>query len=767
MKRYITLGLFLISCICLVAQTTKTYTIPFNREDFTITNTSTGNSINSSQHCLRYNYNESSRPAIPFITINILLPEGMQIKEYSYKIEESTNIDTCIVLENGLDLVTTDLHSTADTIQELLYPLEYYPCELKFMGENSLGIYRYVSFEVSPLSYDATKRIITWINSVDITLNLANESYKENKVYSEMHKKHILSMVNNPEDIYAQSQSARTMLATAESDTTYSYLIITSNNLKNEFQSLANWKTIKGVKAKIMTVEDIYSKYSNQTQQLKIKQCIKDHYDKGLKYVLLGGDETIVPVQGCYDSIRANTVFGPQDIIYNDIPTDLFYASLESSGSFDWNADGDSLIGESNDNVCFESSIAIGRAPVSTSNQAKTFVEKTINYEFNPLLTYHYRKFLLAGTEKYGTYYGRSDAEAESELMFERYVKQNWANVAKYRFFDTASDFEGRDTLYNYGNMMKHLSNGYHHLHVNSHGYDTNWSMEVGGNFYNSHASLIKNNTPTIIATTACLTNSFDKPDSCLGESFIRCPSNGVVAYLGASREGLGGGWSTLGISSTYNGLFYQNMFRNQGTLGEAVAYAKNTNVANCKKYVEDRFIQYGLNLLGDPELNIYTDSVQILEEGEDFRLWISENLLRVMTMDSYGLTVSLTSKSDNGNFYSKVLKGHNNSSAGTLYYDFEIPQSLSIKDLQLCLIKQNHIPVLIKEFNDTYVQNITYTGNQTITGKNIYIGKDVTRTKAEGPVVIQSGNTIFDAVNSVTIKNGFECKKGAILEIK
>ena len=81
--------------------------------------------------------------------------------------------------------------------------------------------------------------------------------------------------------------------------------------------------------------------------------------------------------------------------------------------------------------------------------------------------------------------------------------------------------------------------------------------------------------------------------------------------------------------------------------------------------------------------------------------------------------------------------------------------------------IKQNHIPVLIKEFDDTYVQNITYTGNQTITGKNIYIGKDVTRTKAEGPVVIQSGNTIFDAVNSVTIKNGFECKKGAILEIK
>ena len=74
---------------------------------------------------------------------------------------------------------------------------------------------------------------------------------------------------------------------------------------------------------------------------------------------------------------------------------------------------------------------------------------------------------------------------------------------------------------------------------------------------------------------------------------------------------------------------------------------------------------------------------------------------------------------------------------------------------------------MIIEDIEGTYFQNETYTGTRTFTGKNIYIGSDVTRSKPEGPVIIESGNITFDATNTVIIKNGFECKKGAILEIK
>ena len=53
------------------------------------------------------------------------------------------------------------------------------------------------------------------------------------------------------------------------------------------------------------------------------------------------------------------------------------------------------------------------------------------------------------------------------------------------------------------------------------------------------------------------------------------------------------------------------------------------------------------------------------------------------------------------------------------------------------------------------------------MTGDEIVIGRNISSAVEEGTVVIESGSTTFDATNSVTIKNGFECKIGATLEIK
>ncbi len=86
----------------------------------------------------------------------------------------------------------------------------------------------------------------------------------------------------------------------------------------------------------------------------------------------------------------------------------------------------------------------------------------------------------------------------------------------------------------------------------------------------------------------------------------------------------------------------------------------------------------------------------------------------------------------------------------------------MKTKRLFKCLMLASIIP-----FSTIMIANDDLQGNRTVTGKNIYIGSDVTRSKPEGPVVIESGNTTFDATNTVIIKNGFECKKGAILEIK
>jgi hypothetical protein len=76
---------------------------------------------------------------------------------------------------------------------------------------------------------------------------------------------------------------------------------------------------------------------------------------------------------------------------WNTIPTDLYYASLfgrtyEKSGRHDWDLLDNGVYGQhtrerSFDGVVFRTAISVGRAPISTAQQATAFVNKVIAYE--------------------------------------------------------------------------------------------------------------------------------------------------------------------------------------------------------------------------------------------------------------------------------------------------------------------------------------------------------------------------------------------------
>jgi hypothetical protein len=48
----------------------------------------------------------------------------------------------------------------------------------------------------------------------------------------------------------------------------------------------------------------------------------------------------------------------------------------------------------------------------------------------------------------------------------------------------------------------------------------------------------------------------------------------------------------------------------------------------------------------------------------------------------------------------------------------------------------------------------------------NVFIGSNVASDRMPGPVTIDTGKTIIEAKNQVTIYNDFEVKPGASLEI-
>ena len=120
------------------------------------------------------------------------------------------------------------------------------------------------------------------------------------------------------------------------------------------------------------------------------------------------------------------------------------------------------------------------------------------------------------------------------------------------------------------------------------------------------------------------------------------------------------------------------------------------------------------------------------------------------------------------GRYHCNILNGNSYYQTVTDSCNYVFQNVDSLENYQLCITKDNYIPLLITNLkSNVIIQNQTFTNTSKITGIDIVIGSNVSKAVEEGPVIIESGSTTFDATNSVTIKNGFECKKGATLEIK
>lgn len=144
------------------------------------------------------------------------------------------------------------------------------------------------------------------------------------------------------------------------------YLIISSKDMIENFKPLADWKRKKGIPSYIMSVEEIRAKYQGRDLQEQIKHCIYHLYlEYGLKYILLGGDDTIVPVRYCQ---RISEEVIPE----NRYPTDLYYSCFDKN--FQWDANEDGIFGTAQDNISPNIDVYLTRLPIRTKEDVDNYV---------------------------------------------------------------------------------------------------------------------------------------------------------------------------------------------------------------------------------------------------------------------------------------------------------------------------------------------------------------------------------------------------------
>jgi hypothetical protein len=151
------------------------------------------------------------------------------------------------------------------------------------------------------------------------------------------------------------------------------YVIVTSRALRPAFLELGRERIRHGIRSAVRSLESLQSAYPNALDDPdRIRRFLRDAHDMwGTQYVLLGGDSDVLPPR----YVDRTNAIGQRHFV-----SDWYFACLD--GTWDENLNG--LYGENEDQPDLEPELILGRAPVSTPDEARRFVDRTIGYERRP-----------------------------------------------------------------------------------------------------------------------------------------------------------------------------------------------------------------------------------------------------------------------------------------------------------------------------------------------------------------------------------------------
>lgn len=324
------------------------------------------------------------------------------------------------------------------------------------------------------------------------------------------------------------------------------YLIITADRFYEKAQPLAQWKNKKGIRTKVVKLSEIGG---NDSQAIRtyIRNGYNNWYPR-LEYVLLVGDINFI-------SPYNHPSCGPTDNPYADVNGD---AQLE---------------------------LCIGRLPCRNYIQLKSMINKIFSYERTPYLaeTLWYRKATTIRQDP-GPYHNAGTY----------FVRSMFLDYGNYLSVDTfvAPNHNAKD-------VCDSLVQGRSYVLYTGHGGGTHWYAP-----FNLNPIPIKNGRKLpVIFSWSCQTVLKERY---LGQLWLKTGSSrkpkGAVAYIGTT---------TSGLYARYRNFVARNFFR-------AILQYQVLNIGKALKqgldslwtYTPDSFgqILYSeWNLLGDPELNLWT----------------------------------------------------------------------------------------------------------------------------------------------------------------
>lgn len=134
-------------------------------------------------------------------------------------------------------------------------------------------------------------------------------------------------------------------------------IIITNEELKPDFLDFADIKNNEGICTQVVTT----SQTGNTPEEIREYLKTRKESNTNLKYVLIGGDASVVMPKIIYTGYKTD---------YSSFPTDYYFCNVLS----DW---------ISEDEINFVADLYVGRIPADTHEEVQNFINKYIAYRYN------------------------------------------------------------------------------------------------------------------------------------------------------------------------------------------------------------------------------------------------------------------------------------------------------------------------------------------------------------------------------------------------
>lgn len=556
-------------------------------------------------------------PALPFRVIKILLPQGEEVVSYRLEADESQELGSPVLLAPFKGEYRDDgaMVGVAVGPEDMVGEDSFFPkWRVRHLGSGFYRGYTIAAFAVYPLRYKMDTHSLVLESETRLVVETSPASFSAGNArreryvagFREESRRVVESIVDNPE---VSSEYSFNEIAVERSDRAFlpsylpsiegsdvSYLIITNEEMEPVFQTLADYKTKKGIPAVVRTVEWIEQNYRRGADGAEtIRTFIQDAYAKwGVEWVLLGADTDIIPARYAYVSFYTGEF----------IPTDMYFSCLDGN----WNADGDSLWGEAfhssyepGDDADMYAEVYLGRMPASSYEQAQILVNKVISYS-TPVDTLSKQKFLFLAEVIWPTDYSPGmdiimDGAEIAQDVYEAHLLGN-PDVTTTRLYETYDLYPGSLELTK-SSALDSMGSGTNHVVHVGHGFKYNLSVGPGS-IVNYDADHIMNGDALFCMYLMNCTNvAFDT--DCLAEHFLLNEGGGAFAATGSSRSAF------PSTARPYFDRYYELLFNNDVVqLGKLHVKSREFYTPGAFGETTDRWTHFIYNYLGDPELNVY-----------------------------------------------------------------------------------------------------------------------------------------------------------------